>query len=188
MILGILSDSHGQHRRTSTALALLRQLGAEAFVHCGDVGGVEVLDTLAGLRAWVVCGNTDCPDAALVHYAEAQGIVVAHVGPARIELDGRHLAAFHGHEPGFGRLMNVLASGALPPDFGRCDFVLHGHTHEARTLKLGRVRVINPGALHRAVVHSVATLDLRKGVTRFWEVSDDPADLQPREYHPDANV
>ena len=53
MILGILSDTHGHARRTAAAVRLLQQLGAEAFVHCGDVGSPDVLDELAGRRAGV---------------------------------------------------------------------------------------------------------------------------------------
>ena len=47
MVLGILSDTHGHARRTAAAVRLLEQLGAEAFVHCGDIGSPDVLDELA---------------------------------------------------------------------------------------------------------------------------------------------
>ena len=63
VILGILSDTHGFHQRTAHAIALLEQLGASAFVHCGDIGGEAVLDELAGRKAWVVPGNVDALDA-----------------------------------------------------------------------------------------------------------------------------
>jgi uncharacterized protein len=186
VILGLLSDSHGQVERTAAAVRLLQHVGAEAFVHCGDVGGIEVLQELAGLRAWVVCGNTDCPDATLVRHAQSLGVAVTHEGPLRLELDGRSLAAFHGHEPAFVRLIGALSNHRTPPaDFGPCQYVLHGHTHVPCAERVGAVQIINPGALYRAIVHTVATLDLRAGKVQFWEVSDNPADTTPREFFPD---
>jgi uncharacterized protein len=186
VILGLLSDSHGQVQRTAAAVRLLQRVGAEAFVHCGDVGGIEVLQELAGLRAWVVCGNTDCPDATLVRHAQTLGVAVTHEGPLRLELDGRSLAAFHGHEPAFARLIGALSEHhKLPADFGPCQYVLHGHTHVPSEGRVGSVRVINPGALYRAATHTVATLDLHNGKVQFWEVSDDPGDAGPQEFRPD---
>lgn len=176
MILGILSDTHGHWARTVVALRLLRQAGAEAFVHCGDVGGADVLDELAGLRAWVLCGNMD--DASAL--CGTPGLTVAPQGPLRIELDGRVLVAFHGHEGEFGRWLAALdRHGELPPKLGRCDYILHGHTHVPRDVRVGPVRIINPGALHRAATHTVATLDLRTDTVAFWQVDDEGLASQP---------
>jgi hypothetical protein len=176
MILGVLADTHGQRQRAAAAIRLLRGAGAQAFVHCGDLGSAEVLEELAGLRAWVVCGNVDHPTEAMVRYAERLGLTAAGSGPLRIELDGRTLVAFHGHEPEFDGLMAcLLERGALPARFGCCDYLLHGHTHLARDVFLGPVRLINPGALHRASPCTVATLDLSGDRLRFWPVSDIPA-------------
>jgi predicted phosphodiesterase len=40
------------------------------------------------------------------------------------------------------------------------DYLLHGHTHVRRDERVGKTRVINPGALHRAAEKTVALLDL----------------------------
>jgi putative phosphoesterase len=175
LILGLLSDSHGQAERTRNALRILRHVGAEAYVHCGDVGGLDVLDQLAGLRAWIVCGNTDCPDHQKVEYAEQIGLRIGQEPPVRLELAGRHIAVFHGHERGMTELIEaLLETGSPPASFGRCDYLFHGHTHNACDYQLGPVRIINPGALHRAVVYTVATVDLATDRVRFWDVPDDP--------------
>jgi uncharacterized protein len=182
VILGILSDTHGQHVRTRLALQILERLGATAFAHCGDVGGVDVLTEFAGRKAWVVCGNTDCPDAALLGAATGLGISVTHSGPARFTLAGRQFALFHGHEGEFERLLGALAeTGAPPTGYPRTDFVLHGHTHLARADHVGGVTIINPGALHRATTHTVATLDLPSGDVQFWAVAPG-AELAPVRY------
>jgi putative phosphoesterase len=182
LILGVLSDTHGRPARTAAALRLLQRVGAEAFVHCGDVGGPQVLDELAGLRAWVLCGNMD--DASAL--CSTSGLTVAPPGPLRIELDGRVLVAFHGHEMQFARWIEALdRHGVLPPKLGRCDYILHGHTHVPRDVRVGAVRIINPGALYRATVHTVATLDLRTDTLEFWQVADEPRTGPPVRHVPE---
>jgi putative phosphoesterase len=184
MIVGILSDTHGQQARTAAALQLLERLGAEVFIHCGDVGGAQVLEQFVGRHAWLVCGNTDCPDAALLQYARGLGLQIGHPPPARGVLAGKHVVVFHGHEALCGRALAHLADAeTLPADFPPCDYLLHGHTHIARHVRCGPVQVINPGALHRAATHTVATLELPAGHVRFWQVSE-PADADPRPYRP----
>lgn len=187
MILGILSDTHGQRRTTAAALRLLRELGAEAFVHCGDVGGPQILDEFAGLRAWVLHGNMDDADTARLYGAGDCGVTTGVSGPLRIELDGRALVVFHGHEAEFARWLAALdAKGVLPPAAGCCDYILHGHTHRVRDVRAGAVRIINPGALYRAAVHTVATLDLRSDLLQFWRVSGEARVGEPVRYRPDG--
>ncbi len=183
MILGILSDTHGQTQRTAHALRILRQAGAEAFVHCGDIGGVAVLDELAGLRAWLVAGNTDFPDSSLLGYAKLLGLTCQPAGPLRLELHGRSLAVFHGHEPQFAQLFEPTPVGSsLRAALASCDYILHGHTHMACDLREGPWRVINPGALHQAGLYTVATLDLASDTLQFWQVLDDAPDAPPTRF------
>ena len=122
-----------------------------------------------------MCGNTDFGDPVLVKYGQLQGMEVAPVGPLRLELCGRALAVFHGHESAFARLTGYAErEDTLPPEFGRCDYLLHGHTHVAADHYVGPLRVINPGALQRAITYTVATLDVTADEVHFWEVSDTP--------------
>ncbi len=180
MILGILSDTHGHARRTAAAVRLLQQLGAEAFVHCGDVGSPDVLDELAGRRAWVVLGNTDWEEMDLAAYGAALGSVVGQTVPLRFELAGHGLAVFHGHEPQFAALLDdTPATAAYRADLQACEYILHGHRHVASDVRLGPWRLINPGALYRASVHTVATLDLDTDELQFWQVVDEPRRGQP---------
>ena len=50
------------------------------------------------------------------------------------------------------------------------DYVLLGHSHVAGEQRVGRVRLVNPGALHRARVKTVALLDLATDALRWIEV------------------
>jgi putative phosphoesterase len=184
VILGILSDTHGQAARCGRAVALLKQLRAEAFVHCGDVGGEGVFDALAGLRCWFVWGNTDVPSAGMQRYAETIGLSPPRSSPVRVELAGRTIAVFHGHESGFSQVWSLASRGdgaSLSRYLDGAAYVLYGHTHEAADARVGPVRLINPGALHRARPHTVATLDLQSDVLEHWIVDDNaPLASRPR--------
>lgn len=186
MILGILSDTHGQAARCARAVTLLKQLRAEAFIHCGDVGGEAVFDALAGLRCWFVWGNTDLPTRILEAYAESLGLSPPRATPVRVELAGRAICVYHGHESGFSRVCSLAAEGegeALARHLAGATHVLYGHTHEAAITRIGPVRLINPGALHRARPHTVATLDLETDLLEHWIVDDNaPLDSRPRPY------
>lgn len=181
MILGILSDTHGQRPRARRAIETLTQLGATKFAHCGDVGGTDVLEELARLDVHIICGNTDCPDTPKVEYAASLGLKIGQPPPVRFEYGGRHFALFHGHEDGFHELLDhVEQTGALPDGFGPCDYVLHGHTHVASDGRFGPLRVINPGALYRAVVFTVATLDVENDELKHWLITDEAVDTPIR--------
>lgn len=189
MILGVLSDSHGRHERTGRALRILRRLGAEAFVHCGDLQSDEVLDELAVVRARFVWGNTDYPDARTCKYAESLGLEPPTEIPLLLEFGGKRIAVFHGHEREFERLGRAVAAGDADQT-GRaameCDYVFYGHTHAAADARVGAVRLINPGALQRARVYTVATLELGLDEVSFWRVDDQadesagPQEIDPR--------
>jgi len=184
MILGILSDTHGQTARAARAVALLRRVGASAFVHCGDVGSFGVLDELAAVGARFVWGNTDEHDlGALQRYAERIGLTPPAHAPARFEFEQRTIEVFHGHEPAFERRV-IAAEADRDPDAP--EIVLYGHTHRASDRTFGRVRFVNPGALYRARTHTVATFDAVLNTVEFWRVEDDDAaDAPPRRFSPE---
>ena len=57
MLIGILSDSHGEIDRTRKAMRQLVAHGCTKFIHLGDVEIVEVLDELIGFDVSLVFGN-----------------------------------------------------------------------------------------------------------------------------------
>jgi uncharacterized protein len=152
MLIGILSDTHDHVEAAAAGIAALKERGAERFIHCGDVGGERMLDLLAGIEASFVWGNTDVGQAELANYAAALGLdCLGQFG--ELEIDGKKIAVTHGHDE---RLMKRLIAGE------QYDFLLHGHTHQIRDQRFGKMRVINPGALHRAAKKTVALLDARR--------------------------
>jgi len=161
VLIGILSDTHDRVDAMAAGMALLRQAGAQFFVHCGDVGSERVLDHLAGLPSAFVFGNTDWDRATLARYAEQIG-VACHGTLADLELGGKKVAVTHGDD--FKIKQRILAER-------RHDYLLQGHTHVRGDERVGTVRVINPGALQRAREKTVALLNTETGALRFLIVS-----------------
>ena len=159
MLLGILSDSHGRADTTRAAVRLLVDHGANLLIHLGDIESDRVIDELIGHNARIVFGNCDWNADDLAHYARHVGVGVDDLA-GMIEVGGRRIAFTHGH-------YSDLMKRALADNV---DYLLHGHTHEVRDERVGRTRIINPGALFRAARYTAAVLDPAADVLQFIEV------------------
>ncbi len=157
MLIGILSDTHDRVDAAAAAVVALKSARAEHYLHCGDVGGEQVLDQLAGLNAAFVWGNNDWDRAGLHRYATELNIQCFGVF-GEIELGGKRIAITHGDD---------LRSVRRVLDGQAHDYLLLGHSHLKADIRVGCVRVINPGALHRAREKTVATLDTTTDTLRF---------------------
>ncbi len=131
----------------------------------------------AGRRVWFVWGNTDDRGPTGEQYARSLGLMPPPEVPLRLHLTGKSLAIFHGHEPEFERLLERARANATEAGPGAArpaiDYVLVGHWHRMSDERIGPMRLINPGALQRVRVRSVATLDLASDVVRFWRADSD---------------
>jgi predicted phosphodiesterase len=67
-----------------------------------------------------------------------------------VRLGGKRIALTHGHET--AEIRRLLAEEP--------DYLFLGHSHRRIDRREGRTRVINPGALHRAVPWTFGLLDL----------------------------
>ncbi|HLL90163.1 MAG TPA: YfcE family phosphodiesterase [Tepidisphaeraceae bacterium] len=162
MLIGILSDTHDRLAPTVAAVRTLRAAGAEYLLHCGDVGSEQIIDQLAGdVPAVFVWGNNDFDRAGLARYATALGVTCGNV-LAELTLGGKQIAVTHGDYPATVR---KILEGQ------QHDYLLVGHTHVKADDRVGRTRVINPGALHRAAQKTVAVLDTAADQLRFLVVA-----------------
>ncbi len=160
MIVGLLSDTHGDADMAVAAVRLLLEHGAEYLVHCGDVGTTAVLDAMAGHPAMFVYGNTDADRAELARYAQDLHIACGQE-EGKLAFNGKLAVVAHGDIPGIIR--RVLNDKKV-------DYLFVGHTHRMHDERFGKVRIINPGALHRAAKKTVAVLDTVKDQLEFLEV------------------
>lgn len=155
MNIGILSDTHGNLPRTIRATEILLARGIEALLHCGDIGSEETLDEISarcaahGIPLHAVLGNVDEYEASFWRGTDGRPITIRK----ELTLSGKRVAILHGHH--FIALEQAISSGEF-------DYVFTGHTHQTRDERIGRTRVINPGAVHRAHTPSVAVVDIEK--------------------------
>ncbi len=161
MILGILSDTHDRVEMAARAVARLKEHQVAFFIHCGDVCNDLVLDQLAGLPSAFVFGNCDWDRDLLRRYASIVGVRCCERF-GEFEFDGKRLAVAHGDDPAVRRR---IIEGQ------RHDYFLQGHTHLREDDRIGRVRTINPGALHRAAEKSVAVLDTASDSLTFLTIA-----------------
>jgi hypothetical protein len=160
MILGILSDTHGRSEIAERAIALLLDRGSEFIIHCGDVGD-GVLELLPSGKSAFVFGNTDYDVEGLRRLAKSLDVRCFDHGGI-VELGGKRIAVAHGDQ---SRIMNGFLADEVY-------YLLTGHTHVAHDRRPGATRMINPGALHRAVRKTVAVLDLETDVLKFETLID----------------
>ena len=160
MLLGILSDTHDQLKRTERAVSQLISEGCGALIHCGDLIGPDVLRACARLPLHFVFGNNDADMTPELHAVSGETGAICLGWGGLVELDGRRLGVTHGHS----RVDLRRVQGHAP------EFLLSGHSHVREDRMDGAIRRINPGALHRADEFTVAVLDLETGELRFLRV------------------
>jgi putative phosphoesterase len=149
LIIGLLSDTHDRVKPAEAAVRMLRANGAEYLLHAGDVGGEQIIDLLAGAPAAFVWGNNDVRCTSLAAYAADVGVTcLDELG--QLELDGKKIAITHGdHDKTVRKILEEQQH----------DYLITGHTHVRHDRRVGRVRWINPGALHRVGIKTIALLD-----------------------------
>lgn len=159
MLLGVVSDTHGNLASTLTAVRQLEELQVTAVLHCGDIVSAGIIPLFSGWPAHFVFGNCDGQVEILRQTIREAG-QTCHERFGDLTLGGRRIAMIHGDDG--RRLEETVASG----DF---DLVCYGHTHRPETHRTGRTVVLNPGALHRANPHTFAVVDLESMDVRIVE-------------------
>ena len=161
MLIGILSDTHNQVKRTAGAIQLLHAEGAEVLFHCGDLTDPDIVGICTKLPCYFVFGNNDVHRVDEIQAAinQADGAVCLGWG-GEVELARKRIAATHGHL--IKEYRQLLATNP--------DYLFTGHSHFAADHREGVTRFINPGALHRAQEFTVALLNLENDNLKFLPV------------------
>ena len=150
MLLGVVSDTHGQIAFTRQAVRMLAGLEIDELIHCGDIGSTAIIELFARWPTHYVLGNVDYDAEGLRKEIEAVGHTY-HGRFGSLERGGKRIAFLHGDD---GPLFQQTVEG------GKYDLVCHGHTHVARHVREGNTVILNPGALYRANPHSFAIVEL----------------------------
>ncbi len=160
MKIGILSDTHNHLQRTEQAVELLRDAGAEALFHCGDLARPEIVAACAVLPFYFTFGNHDSDMVRVLEQsADELGAHCLHWG-GEVTLAEKRIALVHGH----------ITRDLRPLLEAQPDYLLTGHSHQTHDFYEGTTRRINPGALFRASEFSVALLNLATDDLQWIEV------------------
>jgi len=120
-MIGVISDTHGLLR--PEALNALR--GATHILHAGDVGNIEILDSLRAIApVTAIRGNID-----------TSGATAALPATEAIELDGRLIYMLHS-----------LADLDLKPEAAGIAVVVSGHSHKPVVESRNGVLYLNSGS------------------------------------------
>ncbi len=150
MLLGVVSDTHGQAPHTVRAVRMLESLKVAEVLHCGDIGSSDIVAMFAAWPTHFVFGNVDYDRDRLRQLIQAAGQECCdQFGSLRLEQ--QEIAFLHGDDS--RRLKQTIEED-------RWQLVCHGHTHVSRIERIGQTLVLNPGAVYRARPHSIAVVEL----------------------------
>jgi putative phosphoesterase len=146
VIIGVISDTHGDLRRIDECLGLMQ--GVELLLHAGDFyEDAQKIGLGAGLKVVAVTGNCD-------YMVKGPSEEMLAVGAKRIYLTHGHL-----YRVKHDLSLLVQRSKALG-----VDVTVFGHTHCPAVFKRDGMLFVNPGSPHspRRGEASCAVLDVSK--------------------------
>jgi putative phosphoesterase len=150
MRIGVVSDTHDNHRSVLRIIELFHRADVAQVVHTGDITRSATLSLFGQLNVPLtgVFGNNDHRQE-LWQVARQEGFRFADP-VLELSLAKRHILVIHDpHE---------LETGLVR----RADVLLHGHTHRRVVERRGRTLVFNPGECAGLVAghNAVGVLDL----------------------------
>jgi len=138
MKIGILSDTHNELENVNKAASVYDSLGIDTVIHCGDLTTPRILMPLKSSRVYLAFGNTDIDRELIAITLRQYGEKNQAESFLDFVLFQRRIFVIHGDDS--YRLNKAIKSG----DY---DYIFTGHTHRRRDERLGKTRIINPGAL-----------------------------------------
>ncbi|NOZ80201.1 MAG: metallophosphoesterase [DPANN group archaeon] len=160
-MIGIIADTHDNVANILKAVQLFSERGCTLVLHLGDVVAPATVTFFNGLNMRFIRGN--CDGDIIMLRKKTGEIGGKYLGDAaELEIEGKRFFLTHGDD---GRALE----GAINSQ--RFDYILHGHTHVKRDEKMGKTRIINPGAHYFTTEHkTVALLDPSTDRLEFMEI------------------
>ncbi|MBI2650613.1 metallophosphoesterase [Candidatus Woesearchaeota archaeon] len=159
-MIGIMSDTHENEKAARKAVEILKSKNPDFVVHCGDIISPPMLEHFKELKMKLVFGNNDGERIGLNEKAKEFGF--DEVADEReFDYKSRKFYVYHGTKK--EKLDSAIKSN-------KYDYILTGHNHIKRDEKIGKARVINPGALFRIYPYTIALLDVENDKLEFVEV------------------
>ena len=159
-MIGIISDTHENEQAMKKAAEIFISRNVDFAVHCGDIVSPPVLENLKGLKMKIVFGNNDGEKDGLINKCKELGFEEIK---EEIEFEHKNKKFYVYH----GTRIKILDTAIKSNKY---DYVLTGHTHIKRDERIGKTRVINPGALFRVHPYTIALLDAKRDELEFVEI------------------
>ena len=159
-MIGIISDTHENEAAMRKAAEIFKSRNVDFIVHCGDIVSPPVLENFKGMKMKLVFGNNDGERSGLINKCREFGFEEIK---DELEFGCKNKKFYVYHGTSIKKLDAAIKSN-------KYDYVLTGHTHIKRDEKMGRTRIINPGALFRVRICTIAFLDAEKDELEFVEV------------------
>ncbi len=160
MKIGVISDTHGDVPRTRQAVDVFDRHHIDTILHCGDVGSLAIFELFVGKQLRFVWGNTDRPTASWRSALETWDFPWPDHAPLTFDLADKRIILAHGYEPAFRQTIRN-------PD---ADFLFFGHSHSRLSVHTSRCTIVNPGAIHRSSLPTVAIVDLLSAEAQFLDL------------------
>jgi len=159
-MIGVISDTHDNVVNVLKAINIFENANVDFIIHCGDVISPATVGFFKGMHIKVVKGNCDGEINHLKQVLdEIKGEYLGEIG--KLDIGGKKILVYHGSDQ--NKLQEFI-------DEQKYDYVLTAHTHKTRNEKIGKTRVINPGAHYYGCENKVVLLDLNKDKVEFVEV------------------
>lgn len=163
MKIGVVSDTRDNREGFKQLLDRFLVGGARWLIHCGGLGGLEMIELLKPWQVYIVRGERERDWQAVEVALQKSRLQSLLPTQMTIALDGRRIGICRGEDM---KLVNQWARS------GQFDYIFHGHTLRRRDEQQGRTRIVNPGALSgpRYAPRSGCLVDLATNETRFIEI------------------
>ena len=159
-MIGIISDTHENEEAIKKAVKIFKEKNVEFIVHCGDIISPPMLEHFKGLKMKFIFGNKDGERNGLNTKAKQLGFDEIK-DEKEFEHKKKKFYVYHGTR-------QEILDDAIKSN--KYDYVLTGHTHVKKDEKIGKTRVINPGALFRIYPYTIALLDAEKDKLKFMKI------------------
>lgn len=159
-MIGVISDTHDNVVNVIKAIKVFENIDVDFIIHCGDVISPATMRFFRGIHIKAVKGNCDGDVEHLKEVlAEIKGEYLGEVG--KLDILGKKILVYHGTD-------QVKLQGFI--DKQEYDYVLTGHTHETRDGKIGKTRVINPGAHYYGCENKIVLFYIETDKVEFVEL------------------
>lgn len=156
-MIGIISDTHENESAIKKAVKIFKEKNVEFVVHCGDIISPPMLGYFKGLKMKFVFGNNDGERDGLNN--KARELEFEKISDEK-QFGHRDKSFYVYHGTNKEKLDAAIKSN-------KYDYVLTGHTHIKKVEKIGKTRVINPGALFLIYPYTIALLDIKNDKLEF---------------------